>query len=70
MIISLSECDRNIRNTKGGVYTSVQKCLKPFLHQSFSNGKFESLTVLLTSPLTILSITDIYRSPDLNLETN
>ena len=62
-------CDRSIRNTKGGVLTSVQQCLKPFLHQSFSNGKFESLTVLLTlSPTTILSITNIYRSPDLNLK--
>lgn len=60
-------CDRNIRNAKGGVLTSVQKCLKPFLHKSFSNGKFESLTVLLTlSPTTILSITNIQCSPDTN----
>ena len=64
---STFRCDRNEQNTKGGVLTSVSKILQPLQHQSFTNGKFESLTVLLIlSPTIMLSITNIYRSPTLN----
>ena len=67
---SVFRCDRTIENTKGGVLIATLITMQSVQKHNFSNGKLESLTIEVTLPWqTKLSLSTIYRSPSLNLET-
>ena len=62
-------CERNGENTKGGVLMSIPTGMLPVQIHSFSNGRLEAVTAVITLPwLGSISLSTIYRSPSLSLD--
>ena len=62
-------CERNGENTKGGVLMSIPTGMLPVKIHSFSNGRLEAVTAVITLPwLGSISLSTIYQSPSLSLD--